>query len=233
MLGALFDLLLANACPGCGGPGRWCHGCADELASAAARPLGLTAPVPTPPGFPPAAAAAPYSGAVRGALLAYKERGRLELAAPLGRALGAAVCCLDLPAPVLLVPVPSRRAAVRSRGFDHAGRLARSAAAQLRESGRPAQAAALLAPARRVRDQAGLDVAARAGNLEGALRLQQPLRGAWSVVVVDDVVTSGATLAEASRVLLAGGARLVGAATVAATPRWSGPRHSPRRTPVQ
>lgn len=233
MLGPLLDLLLATTCPGCGGPGRWCPGCADELAGAAARPLGVTAPVPAPPGFPRAAAAAAYSGAVRGALLAYKERGRLDLAAPLGRALSAAVCCLDRAAPVLLVPVPSRRAAVRARGFDHAGRLARCAAAQLRASGRPAQAAALLAPARRLRDQAGLDAAARAGNLEGALRLRLPLRGAWSVVVVDDVVTSGATLAEASRVLLAGGARLLGAATVAATPRLSGPRHSPRRTSVQ
>ena len=144
-------------------------------------------------------------------LLAHKERGRTTLARPLGAMLARAAAAYG--PGVVLVPVPSARAAVRVRGHDHARRLA--AAAGLR--GR-LRSAALLTGARAVADQSGLDAAGRAANLTGALVARRPLPG-LAVVVVDDVVTTGATLTEAARALRAAGADVRGAAVVAATLR--------------
>lgn len=219
MLAALLDLVLPQECAGCGGPGAWCAACRQVLQQAALFPIGPARPTPAPAGFPRAATAAAYDGAVRGALLAHKEHGRLGLVAPLGRALAAAVGCLAPPPGVLLVPVPSRRAVVRARGHDHALRLARSAARALATGGLPATAVALLAPARRIGDQAGLDAGGRAANLLGAFRLARAVPAGACVLLVDDVVTTGASLAEATRAVTAAGGRVHGAATVAATMR--------------
>lgn len=231
MLAALLDLVLPQPCAGCGGDGAWCPSCAQAVAAAVRTPLGRCRPDPTPEGFPPAAAAAAYAGAVRGALLAHKERGRLGLGRPLGSALAAAVACLALPTHALLVPVPSSRAAVRARGHDHARRLARFAAAELTAAGRPTRAAPLLVPVRDLGDQSGLGAAGRAANLAGAFAVRNELPLGLSVVVVDDVVTTGASVVEATRALTAAGAAVHGAASVAATIRRWG--HGYRGTPVQ
>ncbi len=218
---ALLDLVLPQQCAGCGASAtRWCLSCADDLAGAASAPLGRCSPSPSPSGFPRAAAAAAYAGPVRAALLAHKERGRLDLVRVLAPLLAAAVECLEpTPGrPLLLVPVPSRRPVVRARGQDHARRLADRTAVVLRRRGWQASAARALAPARVLADQSGLDSRARAANLVGALRAR-PLGSAADVVVVDDVVTTGATLTEATRALTAAGVRPLGAATVAATLR--------------
>ncbi len=91
-----------------------------------------------------------------------------------------------------LVPAPSRPAAARARGGDHVLRLARALAAD-----RPdVRVAPALALARRTRDSVGLDAAQRAANLEGRLRVRDsalPSPGS-GVVLLDDVVTTGATL---------------------------------------
>lgn len=123
--------------------------------------------------------------------------------------------------PMLLVPVPARRAALRSRGFDPTGQLARVASAQLCRWGFAARHAASLRYARAVADQAGLDVAGRAANVAGAL---EAAPGGASLadrtlILVDDVITTGATLAEAARGLRAAGAPACCSATIAATPR--------------
>lgn len=222
MLLDLVDLVLPRDCAGCRRPGRiLCRACAEDLD----RPFRHR-PDPCPAGLPPIVAAGTYDGAVRAALLAHKERGRLGLAGPLGAALAGAVRALDPPPGVLLVPVPSSPAAVRERGQDHARRLAAAAARRL-----PAvRSRPVLRPVRGVADQSGLRRAQRATNLAGALRATRRLDG-LEVVVVDDVVTTGATLAEAARALRAAGADVVGAAVVAGT-RRTGSRSAADRSPT-
>lgn len=233
VLQALLDLALPQTCAGCRTPGRlWCPTCAGELDRWAAAPVGNAAPRPAPPGFPCSTTAAPYDGVVRAALLAHKEQGARVLSAPLGALLAAAVFRLPDGAgrPLLLIPVPSSRGAVRQRGYDHAWRLALAAARSLSASGAPASAARCLAPARQVADQAGLGSAQRAANLAGALQVSERGRRCVAagalVILVDDVVTTGASLTEAARALAAAGITVHGAATVAATQRVSPPaRH--------
>ena len=212
MLPALLDLVLPRDCAACRVPGRTlCPGC---LAALDVTPFSH-APTPAPRGMPPVTAAAAYDGVVRELLLAHKERGRTTLARPLGGLLAQAAATYG--PGVVLVPVPSARAAVRARGHDHARRLASAAGRRGRLRSAP-----LLTGARVVADQSGLDAAGRAANLTGALVARRALRG-LPVVVVDDVVTTGATLAEAARALSAAGADVRGAAVVAATLR----RHPP------
>jgi len=218
VLADLLDLVLPRLCAGCLAPGRTlCDRCCALLSGP--RPHR---PDPCPPGLPPLVAAASYAGPVRAALLAHKEDGRLGLARPLGRALAGAVVALgvldDVSAEAVLVPVPSAPEAVRHRGQDHARRLAAAAA---REAG--LRSRSLLVQARRTADQSGLDAGQRADNLRGALRARHRLDG-LPVVLVDDVVTTGATLAEAARALRTAGADVRGAAVVAATLRMVRPQ---------
>ena len=219
----LVDLVLPRVCAGCGHPGcLLCPGCAALLA----RPR-LATPRRHPDGFPPTVAAAAYAGPVRPVVNAFKEHGRTELAGPLGAALALAVVVVRAAAgaagPVVLVPLPSSRAAVRERGRDHVAELTRAALRELRRAGVPATAARLLGRRGRVRDSAGLDARQRRANLAGTFVAREPVRrGSGLLVVVDDVVSSGASVTEAAAVLLPAARRFdtpVVAAVVAATPR--------------
>ncbi len=210
LLAAAADLVLPRHCAGCRRPGALlCPRCRAALA--AVRPRQAR-PDPCPAGLPATVAAAAYDDRVAGLLVAHKERGQLALTPVLGALLRGAVDLLA-PAGAVLVPVPSSAAAVRARGHDHAWRLARAAA---RRDRLPVLAA--LRATRPVADQAGLDAAARAANLRGALAARRPLPG-LTVVVVDDVLTTGATLVEATRALRAAGADVLGAAVLAAVGR--------------
>jgi predicted amidophosphoribosyltransferase len=219
------DLLLGGACVGCGRPGRvLCRRCDDSLPH-----RGSAAwPTPTPAGLVLPYAAGAYDGLLKVLVNAHKERGVFALAAPLGRVLGDVVGDLldaldEEPAAVLLVPVPSRRRVVRRRGHDPLLRIARQAAARLRRTGVDAVVQQQLVPTGRVRDQSGLDAAARAGNLAGSMsaRSVRPRRPG-TVVVVDDVLTTGSTVREAQRALEEAGVQVAGIATVAATRRRMG-----------
>nr|WP_308408236.1 ComF family protein [Streptomyces sp. A108] len=195
--------------------------------------------MPEPPGLPRVHAAAPYEDEVRAVLLAHKERGALALTVPLGAALAGAVRAAlresgtgtadgdafrgpepvpeSLPGPVLLVPVPSARRAVRTRGHDPARRIALAAAGELRRTGTSARALAVLRQRHAVADQSGLDARQRLVNLTGALAVVRGggrlLCGGGPVVLVDDLMTTGASLAEAARAVRA--ATAVGEGVVA------------------
>src|SRR5689334_18260523 len=193
----LLDLIVPLRCVGCGAPDvGWCPDCAASLG----RPFPVDREA-TAPG-PPVYALARYLGAPRRAVLAYKERGRRDLAAPIGRALATALVALPDPRAgpdrtTYLVPAPSRPAAARARGGQHMVAVARHAAIALAKAGRPAAVAPALRLDGRARDSVGLDAAQRAANLRGRLRhlpAGSPPPGS-AVTLIDDVITTGATAA--------------------------------------
>ncbi|GLF93414.1 ComF family protein [Streptomyces yaizuensis] len=202
-------LVLPVACGGCRAPRTaLCARCTRELSGRAARRVG---PDPAPAGLPAVWACAEYADAVRAVLIAHKERGALGLARPLGVALAAAVRAALAQGgrgsgPVLLVPVPSSRRAVRARGHDAGRRLALAAAAELRRGGERARVLPVLRQCREVADQAALTAPERVVNLSGALVARRGTAGLMAgarTVVVDDLMTTGASLAEAARALRA------------------------------
>lgn len=124
--------------------------------------------------------------------------------------------------PTLVVPVPSARPALRRRGFDALLVLARLAVLGARTAGADVTLAPLLRQVRRPADQAGLGSAQRLANLDGALGVRAQCAGLLAgsrVVIVDDVVTTGATAREAARALRAAGGMVTGVAAIASTAR--------------
>jgi predicted amidophosphoribosyltransferase len=240
VLDAALDLLLGSACAVCRRPGRaLCRDCRTALPDTAV----VCWPTPVPEGLATPMATGAYRGPLETLVNAHKEQHRLALAAPLGDLLAVAVTGhVDQQAggpggvvtpsaggrPVLLVPVPSRPAVVRRRGHDPLLRVSRRAAATLRRRGVDARVWTPLRSVRAVRDQAGLNAVDRAANLRASMRcapgqarrMRSP-PGLISpvVVVVDDVITTGATVREAQRALEDEGVDVGGVAAVAATAR--------------
>jgi predicted amidophosphoribosyltransferase len=122
-----------------------------------------------------------------------------------------------------VVPVPSAPRALRSRGHDPVGRLAALTVRQLTAFGHRAELWPALGQARQVGDQAGLSATQRAANLAASLRVTPAAKARTeaAVLLVDDIVTTGSTLAEAARTLRVHGVDVLLAVTVAATRRRS------------
>ncbi|MCU1638835.1 MAG: ComF family protein [Microbacteriaceae bacterium] len=151
-----------------------------------------------------------YEHAVRRVVLAMKEQGRTDVVRPLAPALAAALAAAMVPDDAEVVTVPTSRAAWRRRGYDPVPLLLRWAGVP-----RPAR---VLVHTRSTERQKTLDREARGVNVEGSLRPRHPLTGR-RFILVDDVLTTGATLLEAARALRDGGGEVVSAATLAFTPR--------------
>jgi predicted amidophosphoribosyltransferase len=224
---AALDLVLGSSCLGCARPGRMvCGGCARGL------PTGgrVCWPSPTPSGLVTPWAAGEHAGLLRALVIGHKERGRLSLGRPLGRALAGAVAAASERWPadeeVVLVPVPSRPGAARARGDDPTRRIVTVAAGALRATGRRTRVARVLRSHGGVLDQSLLDARERAVNLALSMHCPSPgVRrladrvGACRVVVCDDVLTTGATAREAQRALEAVGLEVAAIAVVAAVRR--------------
>jgi predicted amidophosphoribosyltransferase len=215
----LLDLLLPSPCVACGSDhGPVCSGCRCRRWEPRRRD-----PTPRPPGLPPVWAAAAYGGPMRGLVLAYKQDACWPALRPLAGALAETVLAATRgrDGPVLLVPVPSSAAARRRRGHHHVQGLCRRAGRlpALRTTG--LLPAPLLVPRRAVVDQRGLDSQDRQRNLAGSMACR-PVPRRWAglpCLVIDDVVTTGSTAAEATRALRAAGFPVLGIAALAATRR--------------
>jgi ComF family protein len=233
----LFTRLLAasqrlpSLCAVCRGWGtqRVCDACIERFAVRSARCLRCALRVPEgvrlcgacltdPPPFARTLAAVDYDHPWDGLITQFKFHGALDLAPALMQRLLSAFEQGNMPSPTLLLPVPLSRERLRERGYNQAWELARRLGRALHCE---ADARLLL----RVKDtphQLALPTDRRAGNVRAAFAVE-PLRLAElrgrSVTLVDDVMTTGATVAELARVLLQAGAAEVSVWVVARTPR--------------
>ncbi|MWC00324.1 ComF family protein [Agromyces seonyuensis] len=206
-------VLLPVACAGCGADGATL--CADCSGALAAHPFRFVL------GDVLAFAATDYDAPIARILHAGKEEGRTDALRALGPLLAAAVAAAlrdeevrgagIRPGVVELASVPSSSAAGASRGYRHVDRML---------AGAGLAASPVLRSDRERADQAGLSLEDRARNVAGALSARSRLDGRV-FLVVDDVVTTGASAGEAIRALRAAGGRVVGAAFAARTPRRS------------
>lgn len=173
-------------------------------------PIGLAAPLPD--GLAQLEWCAPFSGPVREALHALKYRGEHRLAAPLGEAIARRWSLAGIGGDVL-VPVPIHPERLRSRGYDQAALLARAAGTYL---GVPVAPALRRTVATAAQHRLGRE--SRAANVGRAFALEagwaDAVHGRW-VVVVDDIITTGATLSGCAVPLLEAGAAAVAGLAVA------------------
>lgn len=209
--------MIPTQCGGCELPGvTWCARCAEALRDS---PVRLEPRVEV---GVDAWALGRYRGAHRSALIAMKEHGRRDLVEALGDALAAGLLTLanwgEIPDDhtLTLVPAPTRAASARRRGGDPVAAIARVTAARL---GPRAHVADLLVTASRAQDSAGLDARGRVANLSGAVRMRRQIRTRprpiGTLVLIDDILTTGATAAESARVLATHGLHLATVVVIA------------------
>lgn len=203
--------MLPLQCGGCGAPStRWCDACAVALQVRTDQPHVVTPRLD--PGVP-VFSLGRYAGARREAIVAIKEHGRADLVGPLAAALRTGLVRLltwgAVETPVNVVPAPTRRWAARRRGGDPVTRMAKAASARL--------PGVTVTGALRTRafvvDSVGLSSADRERNIAGRVKAVRAVTG--EVLLVDDIVTTGATACESVRVLQAGGARVAAVLAIA------------------
>lgn len=210
----MLDLILPLECGGCGAPStRWCDTCDKDLSPSPDQPHVVSPRVdPQVPMF----ALGRYAGARRQAIVAMKDHGRTDLVAPLARSLAVGIHRLltwgMVELPLTIVPAPTRRSAARRRGGDPVARMAAAAVA-----GHPGiTVVTALRMKALVRDSVGLSRGARERNVAGRVLLtRRRLPGNEEILVVDDIVTTGATARESVRILQTAGMRVAGVLTLA------------------
>jgi len=197
-----------------------CSRCGDALppvdsASRVCRPCRLV-----PPPFVRAVSYGPYQGRMRDAIHALKYQALVPASRRLGRMLSKAIAELapDLPAKMLVIPVPLHRSKFSQRGFNQARLLASHALAGLRETHpgwRLTLASSTVVRQRATDSQAGLTPRQRRQNVRGAFVIPDPQAvTGQNVILVDDILTTGATVRSVAQVLLRAGAAKVWVATL-------------------
>jgi ComF family protein len=205
----LLEVLLPSSCAGCGRFGHLV--CGDCLAGF--RPPGnpddrftaADAGLLVGEALELAAAAFAHGGSLRRALQRLKYGGSGQIAVPLARAAAPALEALTrICGPLPLVPVPVHAARRRQRGYNQAALIARELGAEL---GLPVMD--LLERRRATVRQHGLGKSARLYNLRGAFALRRGAATPRGVILVDDILTTSATLESCAGVLRAAGAASV------------------------
>ena len=211
----MLDLAFPARCSGCGAEGSpICPRCRPGLFGQLDRPGGtlIGLPAEIPPPLVQLDWCAPFEGVVRAALHEFKYAGERRLAAVLSEALAARWRRVGVGGDAL-VPVPVHRARERQRGYDQAVLLARATGERL-----AVPVAACLERTRATTAQFELDRRDRATNVAHAFRMKRgtewSIAGRWAVLI-DDVATTGSTLAACAHALLDAGAIAVSALTVA------------------
>lgn len=167
------------------------------------------------PQFQRAVAFGAYDGALRDLIHLFKYNGIKPAGAVLARLLGQAIIQLSLPDEFVLIPVPLWSGKRQARGFNQAEAIARAFLSD-RASGGIQLDTATLIRARETASQTGLTRRQRRANVRGAFAVTAPerIRGR-SVLLIDDVMTTGTTVNECARVLRRAGAKEIFVATVA------------------
>lgn len=202
------DITLDRTCLGCGrDAGVVCETCAVRL-DQPPRERTLLAP---------AWSAAEYEGLTRRLILEHKEHGLRALTPVLGRLLAdaAQAAVQDPPHAWALVPIPPHRASLRARGRDPLLEIAASAVRQLRGRGHDCRLERTLVWGAEVSRHTGSSARSRRSMGAALVAQGRPARSRAAAVVVDDVITTGATADEAVRALHAAGIRVHAIAAVA------------------
>jgi predicted amidophosphoribosyltransferase len=207
----MLDLVLPLECGGCGSPSTtWCGACATALKVHTDEPHLVTPRID--PGVP-VFALGRYAGSRRQAIVAFKEHGRRDLVAPLAHALALGIHQLlswgIIGTPFTLVPAPTRALAARRRGGDPVTRIAERATRNHPDI----TVTQALRTRAMVRDSVGLTSSDRERNLVGRIKLRKPVSG--DILLVDDIVTTGATAREAVKMLQLTGAKVTAVLTLA------------------
>ena len=194
----LLDFLMPAVCAGCGVTGGvLCCRCTAEIATGDAIVIGARGDVP------PVLALGCYEGALRAAVLALKFRGALGVGATFGRWISQRIFW---PFEVV-IPVPLHVQRLRERGYNQAALIARAVATMSRAR----YVGDALGRHQPTVPQSSLGVSERCANVKGAFEAGQKIGviAGRRILIVDDVVTTGATVAECASIVRAAGARCV------------------------